>query len=84
MKCPKCDCEKHNIIDSRPTNTNLIRRRRECIECKKRFTTYEMPSNILTDYNRFLKLGKSKKQQLIDQIKSFLEDLEEDKNDNEL
>lgn len=42
MKCPFCAYEDSKVIDSRPTDENqTIRRRRECIYCKKRFTTYE-------------------------------------------
>ncbi len=42
MKCPFCAYEDSKVIDSRPTDENqTIRRRRECINCKKRFTTYE-------------------------------------------
>ena len=42
MKCPKCGCEDSSVIDSRPTDDVLaIRRRRECSNCKNRFTTYE-------------------------------------------
>lgn len=42
MKCPFCGYNDSKVIDSRPTDENsTIRRRRECLECKKRFTTYE-------------------------------------------
>lgn len=42
MKCPFCGYEESKVIDSRSTDeNNSIRRRRECLECKKRFTTYE-------------------------------------------
>ncbi|MDO5564236.1 MAG: transcriptional regulator NrdR [Eubacteriales bacterium] len=42
MKCPFCGTEDTGVIDSRPSDDGLsIRRRRECKECKKRFTTYE-------------------------------------------
>ncbi len=45
MKCPACGCpdKKLKVIDSRPIEEgNSIRRRRECLECGKRFTTFEM------------------------------------------
>ena len=43
MKCPFCGYEESKVIDSRPTDEGeRIRRRRECLECGKRFTTYEM------------------------------------------
>lgn len=42
MKCMYCGCKDSRVIDSRATEDDLmIRRRRECIQCGKRFTTYE-------------------------------------------
>lgn len=42
MKCPSCSHPESKVIDSRPSSDNAsIRRRRECLECQKRFTTYE-------------------------------------------
>lgn len=41
MKCPNCGCMDSKVIDSRPTENSAIRRRRECLSCKFRFTTYE-------------------------------------------
>ena len=42
MKCQYCSCLDSKVIDSRPTDDgNSIRRRRECTNCGKRFTTYE-------------------------------------------
>ena len=42
MKCPNCGFADSRVLDSRPTEEgNSIRRRRECVECGKRFTTYE-------------------------------------------
>lgn len=47
MKCPYCGSEDGKVIDSRPTEDgNAIRRRRECLSCKKRFTTYETLETI--------------------------------------
>ena len=45
MKCPECGSEDSKVIDSRPAD-NKIRRRRECLSCKCRFTTYEMVETI--------------------------------------
>lgn len=45
MKCPECGYEDCKVIDSRPAE-NKIRRRRECLSCKCRFTTYEMVETI--------------------------------------
>ncbi len=42
MKCPGCGSMDNKVIDSRPTENSAIRRRRECNNCKLRFTTYEM------------------------------------------
>jgi len=42
MKCPYCNYEETQVIDSRDTeNLETTRRRRECTKCNKRFTTYE-------------------------------------------
>lgn len=41
MKCPYCGKDNTRVIDSRPTDDSSIRRRRQCDECGKRFTTYE-------------------------------------------
>lgn len=47
MKCPFCGHEESKVIDSRPTDEGcIIRRRRECMQCAKRFTTYEKVENI--------------------------------------
>ena len=40
MKCPSCQCLDSKVIDSR-SQEDAIRRRRECLNCKTRFTTYE-------------------------------------------
>jgi transcriptional repressor NrdR len=43
MKCPFCDYSGTKVLDSRPANENKsIRRRRECEQCSRRFTTFEM------------------------------------------
>ena len=42
MRCPYCECEESKVVDSRPIESGqAIRRRRECMKCNKRFTTYE-------------------------------------------
>ncbi len=41
MKCPFCGKDNTKVIDSRPTDDSSIRRRRQCENCGKRFTTYE-------------------------------------------
>ena len=47
MKCPYCGFEESKVIDSRPTDEGeRIRRRRECLGCGKRFTTYEVIETV--------------------------------------
>ena len=47
MKCPFCAFEESKVIDSRPTDEGeRIRRRRECLKCGKRFTTYEIIESV--------------------------------------
>jgi transcriptional repressor NrdR len=42
MRCPKCGCQDDKVIDSRASREGAtIRRRRECLKCANRFTTYE-------------------------------------------
>ena len=45
MKCPYCNRESTKVIDSRPVEGNAIRRRRQCENCGKRYTTYERIEN---------------------------------------
>jgi len=47
MKCPFCGNDEDKVIDSRPADEGLaIRRRRECMSCNERFTTYEKVENL--------------------------------------
>ncbi len=47
MKCPACGYIDSKVIDSRPVSDgNSIRRRRECLACQKRFTTFEMIETV--------------------------------------
>jgi len=47
MNCPFCDFPETKVVDSRPTDEGqAIRRRRECLKCSKRFTTYEKIEKI--------------------------------------
>ena len=41
MKCPYCGYRESKVVDSRPADESSIRRRRECLSCERRFTTYE-------------------------------------------
>ncbi|HJT24287.1 MAG TPA: transcriptional regulator NrdR [bacterium] len=48
MKCPFCGHQEDKVMDSRPSKGGAaIRRRRECLKCEKRFTTYEQIEEIL-------------------------------------
>ena len=48
MKCPFCGHQEDKVMDSRPSKGgSAIRRRRECLKCEKRFTTYEQIEDIL-------------------------------------
>ncbi|MBR6208027.1 MAG: transcriptional repressor NrdR [Oscillospiraceae bacterium] len=47
MKCPYCGYTESKVIDSRPADEgNSIRRRRECLACQRRFTTYEVMERL--------------------------------------
>ena len=49
MKCPYCDNTRDHVVDSRSSKEGAaIRRRRECLGCGKRFTTYEYIENFTT------------------------------------
>ena len=47
MKCPYCGYKESKVVDSRPADEgSSIRRRRECLQCEKRFTTYETVESL--------------------------------------
>ncbi len=46
MKCPFCSHKDTQVVETRETCEDITRRRRECLKCKKRFTTYEKLENI--------------------------------------
>ena len=47
MKCPYCGFRESKVVDSRPADEgSSIRRRRECLSCEKRFTTYETMESL--------------------------------------
>lgn len=65
MKCPFCGFEESKVIDSRPTDDGeRIRRRRECINCMKRFTTYEIIESL-----PLIVIKKDKSRQVFDRQK---------------
>ncbi|MDR3125410.1 MAG: transcriptional regulator NrdR [Endomicrobium sp.] len=48
MKCPFCGSTDDQVLDSRPVeHTSAVRRRRECSSCKKRYTTFERPEELM-------------------------------------
>lgn len=65
MKCPHCGYEDSMVIDSRPINeSSVVRRRRECLGCKRRFTTYErfekLPLMVIKSDGRREEFDRSK------------------------
>ena len=65
MKCPFCGYEESKVIDSRPTDEGeRIRRRRECLKCGKRFTTYEIIESV-----PILVIKKDKSREVFDRNK---------------
>ena len=67
MKCPFCGYEESKVIDSRPADDGeRIRRRRECIKCAKRFTTYEIIESV-----PIIVVKKDKSRQVFDRQKLF-------------
>jgi transcriptional repressor NrdR len=94
MRCPYCHSTNNKVINSRPSReANAIRRRRECLNCQRRFTTYEqveetMPLIIKKDgrresYQRSkiyegIKKACEKRPVSIDAIENFLDSLEQE------
>jgi transcriptional repressor NrdR len=65
MKCPYCGYIEDKVIDSRPTDEgSAIRRRRECIKCQRRFTTYEKVESL-----PLMVVKKDKTRQIFDREK---------------
>ncbi|MBS3755812.1 MAG: transcriptional regulator NrdR [Desulfobacterales bacterium] len=99
MKCPFCGENNNKVIDSRLSKEgNAIRRRRECIDCARRFTTYEiveeMPLMIIKKDKRRevfsrdkvrsgLKKACEKREISMNIIETFIEELERDLRESE-
>ena len=67
MKCPFCGYSESKVIDSRPTDEGeRIRRRRECMSCAKRFTTYEIIESV-----PIIVIKKDKSREAFDRSKLF-------------
>lgn len=92
MRCPSCGYPESKVVDSRPSDDGAtIRRRRECLECKHRFTTYERlgdspllvtksdGSSETYDRNKLVRsvtLACAKRPISPDQITSLIDDIE--------
>ena len=92
MRCPSCGFPESKVVDSRPSDDGAtIRRRRECLECKHRFTTYERlgdspllvtksdGSSETYDRNKLVRsvtLACAKRPISPDQITSLIDDIE--------
>lgn len=92
MQCPYCQHENTKVTDSRETGVYSIRRRRECLECHRRFTTYEhiemSPVYIIKKDGRREKYDKTKIQKGVakalekrpishDRMETMIDDIEE-------
>lgn len=94
MRCPYCGSSETRVVDSRPAQkSNAIRRRRECEDCGKRFTTYEYvveyPLMVIKndgrreEYNRdkllkSIKIACNKRPISSDKIESIVMDIEKE------
>ncbi len=92
MRCPSCGFPESKVVDSRPSDDGAaIRRRRECLECQHRFTTYERlgdtpllvtksdGSSETYDRNKLLRgvtVACAKRPVAPDQITSLIDDIE--------
>jgi transcriptional repressor NrdR len=92
MKCPACSHEEDKVVDSRPsTDGSAVRRRRECLKCHERYTTYEyIEQGTLTviksddrrePYDRYkllygIKLACNKRPISINEIESMVDEIE--------
>ncbi|MBC8569513.1 transcriptional regulator NrdR [Zongyangia hominis] len=65
MRCPYCGYPESKVVDSRPSEEGTkIRRRRECLSCMKRFTTYETMETL-----PFMVIKKDKSREVFDKAK---------------
>ena len=65
MRCPSCGAGDSKVIDSRPVEEgNSIRRRRECLACQKRFTTFEVLESV-----QIIVIKKNGEKELFDRTK---------------
>lgn len=70
MKCVFCNCSDSKVVDSRYLKDTAIRRRRECVNCGKRFTTYEtVETNPMIVTNVHNEREPFKSEKLIDSLR---------------
>lgn len=70
MRCVFCGCNDSKVVDSRYLKDTSIRRRRECVECGKRFTTYEtVETNPMIVTNVFNEREPFKLEKLIESLR---------------
>ena len=75
MPCPRCGARKSTVVDSRPRDDGVTRRRRECMNCQHRFTSFESmidPANLEVGLNETL---KKRLQMLETTVKNLVKDL---------
>lgn len=52
MNCPNCGHNTSLVLRTDPATQDMIRRRRECCLCFRRWTTYEMPANVVEEHSQ--------------------------------
>lgn len=67
MKCPFCQCTELKVLDSRDSmEINAVRRRRECLQCSRRFTTFETIELTMQIHKRDGRYEEFQQKKLID------------------
>ena len=82
MKCPYCGYKESKVVDSRPAEEgSSIRRRRECLSCEKRFTTYEtmesLPMAVIKKDLRGMIRACEKRPVSFDELERISEEIEQ-------
>ena len=82
MKCPYCGYKESKVVDSRPAEEgSSIRRRRECLSCEKRFTTYEtvesLPMVVIKKVLRGMIRACEKRPVSFDELERISEEIEQ-------
>ncbi len=75
MKCPFCGFENDKVVDSRESKEGeSIRRRRECLKCEKRFTTYERIDERLLRACEKRPISMGKMEQIVNEVEQYVID----------